>query len=452
MIDTHCHLSLLDSDELELTLRDGSLEYLITVGYDLETSQKAIELADSNQKVFCAIGFHPHDAESCDIKWLKEKALSSKKVKAIGETGLDFYKNYSPPHIQEESFRKHIRLARELGLPLVVHSRQADQETLKILKEERAHETGGVMHCFTGSYEFMMACVDMGFYISFSGILTYPGAKELRLVASKTPTTRIVIETDSPYLPPQPKRGQKNTPKNLIYVAEELSKLVPNSNLEDIIRMTSQNAKKLFNLGLERPSNTITYVINNRLYINLTNRCNLHCVFCQRERERDFTVKGHWVWLERDPSTMEIIEAIKDPTPYEEVVFCGYGEPTLRFDTLKEVSAWLKSKGAKRVRVDTNGLMLSFTPKERLKELKGLIDIWSVSLNAQNDETYNLICKPVRADTFHKVCEFIKEALQNGFEVIASAVDYPGVDIDKTRELALSLGAKFRARTYGAIG
>ncbi|MCS7083529.1 MAG: YchF/TatD family DNA exonuclease [Aquificaceae bacterium] len=452
MIDTHCHLDLLESEELNQSINDSSLEYLITIGYNLETSQNAIELSEKYDKVFCAIGFHPHDASSYDIDWLKRKALSHKKVKAIGETGLDFYKNYSPKDVQEESFRKHIRLARELGLPLVVHSREAQEETLKILKEEMAHEVGGVLHCFSGSYEFMMACVDMGFYISFSGILTYPNAKELRSVASKTPTTRIVIETDAPYLPPQPKRGQKNTPRNLIHIAKELANLVPNSNIEDVIRMTSQNAKKLFNLGLERPSNTITYVINNKLYINLTNRCNLHCVFCQREQERDFMVKGHWVWLERDPSSKEVINEIKDPTPYEEVVFCGYGEPTLRFDTLKEVSAWLKSAGAKKVRVDTNGLMLSFLPPERLKELKGLVDVWSVSLNAQDANSYNLVCKPVRSDTFQKVCEFIKEALKNGFEVIATAVDYPGVDIEKTKQLAHSLGAKFRARTYGAIG
>jgi len=453
MIDTHCHLDLLKKEDLEETLKDEGLEYLITVGYDRKTIKNAIRLSEENDHVFCAIGFHPHEADKVkeeDFEWLKELATKYPKVKALGEMGLDFYKDYSDRKKQEEVFRRQIAIARELGLPIVVHSRDAEEETIRILREEKAYEVGGVMHCFTGSYEFMKACVDLGFYISYSGIITYPNAQALREVVKKTPTYRLLIETDAPFLAPQPVRGKPNKPPYIRHTAEILAQLIPNSSFEDVERMTSENAKLLFNL-INGKKETITYVINNKLYINLTNKCNLHCAFCQRERERNFMVKGYWVWVSRDPSVEEIIKEIGNPKKYEEVVFCGYGEPTLRFSALKEIAKWVKEKGG-RVRVDTNGLMFTFLPREKLKELKGLVDVWSVSLNAPDKETYDRVCRPAQANAFEMVIDFIKEALKEGFEVVATAVDYDGVDMEKTEELAKSLGAKFRGRVYEVVG
>ncbi|MEJ5338789.1 MAG: YchF/TatD family DNA exonuclease [Aquificaceae bacterium] len=454
MIDTHCHLDLLKKDDLEETLQDRGLEYLITVGYDRKTIKNALRLSEEHSHVFCAVGFHPHEADKVrdeDLLWLRELAQKHPKVKALGEMGLDFYKDYSDRKRQEDIFRKQIAIARELGLPIVVHSRDAEEETLRILKEEKAYEVGGVMHCFTGSYEFMKACVDLGFYISYSGIITYPNAQDLREVVKRTPTTRILIETDAPFLAPQPVRGRPNKPPYIRYTAEVMAQLIPNCSLEDVERMTSENAKLLFNLSTKGQEETITYVITNKLYINLTNKCNLHCTFCQRERERNFMVKGYWVWVSRDPTVEEVIRQIGDPKKYQEVVFCGYGEPTLRFSALKEIAKWIKERGG-RVRVDTNGLMFTFLPKEKLKELKGLVDVWSVSLNAPDRETYDRVCKPAQPDAFEKVIDFIKTAVMEGFEVIATAVDYEGVDMKKTEELALSLGAKFRGRIYESVG
>jgi TatD DNase family protein len=287
MIDTHCHLDLLKKEDLEETLKDEGLECLITVGYDRKTIKNAIRLSEEKDHVFCAIGFHPHEADKVreeDFEWLKELATKHPKVKALGEMGLDFYKEYSDRKRQEEVFRRQIAIARELGLPIVVHSRDAEEETIRILREEKAYEVGGVMHCFTGSYEFMKACVDLGFYISYSGIITYPNAQALREVVKKTPTYRLLIETDAPFLAPQPVRGKPNKPPYIRYTAEVLAQLIPNSSFEDVERMTSENAKLLFNL-INGKKETITYVINNKLYINLTNKCNLHCAFCQRERE-----------------------------------------------------------------------------------------------------------------------------------------------------------------------
>jgi len=453
MIDTHCHLDLLKKEDLEETLKDEGLECLITVGYDRKTIKNAIRLSEEKDHVFCAIGFHPHEADKVreeDFEWLKELATKYPKVKALGEMGLDFYKDYSDRKKQEEVFRRQIAIARELGLPIVVHSRDAEEETIRILREEKAYEVGGVMHCFTGSYEFMKACVDLGFYISYSGIITYPNAQALREVVKKTPTYRLLIETDAPFLAPQPVRGKPNKPPYIRHTAEILAQLIPNSSFEDVERMTSENAKLLFNL-INGKKETITYVINNKLYINLTNKCNLHCAFCQRERERNFMVKGYWVWVSRDPSVEEVIREIGDPKKYEEIVFCGYGEPTLRFSALKEIAKWVKERGG-RVRVDTNGLMFTFLPREKLKELKGLVDVWSVSLNAPDKETYDRVCRPAQVNAFEMVIDFIKEALKEGFEVVATAVDYDGVDMEKTEELAKSLGAKFRGRVYEVVG
>jgi len=184
------------------------------------------------------------------------------KVRAIGETGLDFYRNYSNRKNQEEVFRKQITLARELGLPLVVHMRDAEEETLRILREEGAYEVGGVMHCFSGSYEAMRKAVDLGFYISYSGIITYGNAGNLREVVRKTPTTRILLETDAPFLTPQPVRGRQNRPSYIWHTAKVLTELLPNTSLEDVERMTSENAKLVFNIGNNGRKETVTYVIN----------------------------------------------------------------------------------------------------------------------------------------------------------------------------------------------
>ena len=455
MIDTHCHLDLLKREDFEETVKDPSFEYLITVGYDKKTSVNAINIAQKYTHIYCGIGFHPHEADKVtpdDMLWLKEQALKHANVKAIGETGLDYYKNYSDPEKQREVFRWHINLARELGLPLIIHTRDAWEDTFRILKEEKAYEVGGIMHCFTGDLEAMKKAVDLGFYISYSGIITYKNASNLRDVVKKTPTRRLLMETDSPFLAPQQVRGKPNKPANLKFIAQAMAELLPNTSVEDIERMTSENAKLIFNLGNNEKKDTITYVINNKLYINLTNKCNLHCVFCQRERERNFMVKGYWVWVNRDPSPEDVLREIKDLHNYEEVVFCGYGEPTLRYDALKYIASELKRRGAKKIRVDTNGLMFTFLPKNKLKDLKGIVNEFSVSLNAPDRETYEKVCMPAQPDAFDRAIEFIKEALKEGFEVTVTAVDFPGVDMKRTEKLARELGAKWRYRYYEVVG
>ncbi len=453
MIDTHCHLDLLEKEDFEASINDESLEYLITIGFDKKTCENALTIATKYDKVYCALGFHPNDVADItekDMLWLEDMLKSSPKVKALGEIGLDYYRSAELKDKQIEYFKIQLELAKKLGLPVVIHSRDAEEDTIKVLEEYK--NIGGVLHCFSGSLDFMKKGVEFGFYISYSGNITFKSAQNLREVVSKTPTYRLLIETDSPWLAPMPFRGQKNKPSFIWHTAKVMSELIPNSSLEDIDRMTSANAKLCFSLGFENQKDTITYVINNKLYINPTNKCNLHCKFCERERDRNFLVKGYWVWTKKDPSAQDIINEIKDPSMYDEIVFCGYGEPTLRIDIIKDVSAYIKSKSNTKVRVDTNGLFLAFGKKEDLESLKGLVDVFSVSLNAQDETTYNEVCQPPYKDAFKLLIDFIKLVKELGFEVITTAVTYPGVDIKATEDLAKSLGTSFRKREYEVLG
>ncbi len=196
----------------------------------------------------------------------------------------------------------------------------------------------------------------------------------------------------------------------------------------------------------------IAYRIGNALYLNITNACTLACRFCPKT-QGDYTVKGHELHLSHQPSFEEVVEAIGDPTVYDEVVFCGYGEPTLRLELVKRVAAWLKERGV-RVRVNTDGLANLVHRRNVLPELRGLVDSVSVSLNAQNEALYNEHCQPSRAGAYTACKAFIREAVAQLPEVVVTALDgCPGVDIEECRRIAeQELGARFRCRVYGVVG
>lgn len=249
--DSHCHLFMEEFDEdrkavLERARREG-ISLLIAVGYSLQTSQAALQLAETEVGIYAAVGIHPHDAKDYDDE--AEKALrelaKGRKVVAVGETGLDFYRNLSPRPKQEEAFRGQIRLAKELDLPIVVHDREAHEEVVRILKEEGAEEVGGVIHCFSGDLHMAKAVWAMGFYTSIAGPVTYPKKGHLPEVIQKAPLEKLLIETDCPYLPPQPYRGKRNEPAYLLHVAQEvacLRGLTP----KQLGRLTVENASRLF--------------------------------------------------------------------------------------------------------------------------------------------------------------------------------------------------------------
>ena len=456
MIDTHAHLEMtqFDGDREDVIKRavNSDVSLIIDVGSDLKGSRTALELAHRYDFIYASAGIHPHEVKEVTPDTYKEikKLLSDPKVVAVGEIGLDYYKDYSPYDIQKREFINQIRLAREFKKPVIVHSRDSRDDMLKILKDENASEMGGIMHCFSGDEEMAKICMNMGFYISFAGPITYPNADRLRKVVKSIPINRLLIETDCPYLAPQQVRGKRNEPAYVRHVAEKAAE-IKGLSLEDVERVIRLNVHNLFGIGDVNEISRITYKIRNSLYLNITNRCTNQCYFCARTTEP--WVQGYNLRLEKEPSAEDIIKEIGDPKVYDEVVFCGYGEPTLRLNIIKEVSKKIKEIGGK-IRLNTNGHGNLINKRNILPELKGIIDTISISLNAEDNEKYNKICHPIfKNGTYEAVKEFIMEAKKYIPEVVATIVDVPEVDEEKCKEIAeKELGVKFRERRYNIVG
>jgi TatD DNase family protein len=334
-------------------------------------------------------------------------------------------------------------------MPVIIHDRDAHEDTLRILQEEWDPKLGGVMHCFSGDIEYAKQVMALGFHISIAGPVTFPKAQALRDTVKQIPIESMLIETDAPYLAPQPVRGKRNEPAFVRYTAEEVAK-VKGLSFDDVARITSYNAMQLFGIGDIPKKGKIAYPIRNSLYLNITNRCTAACTFCVRY----FTdvVKGHNLRLKKEPTAKELVKEIGDPKKYDEIVFCGYGEPLLRLDVVKDVAAAVKKKGG-RVRIDTNGHGNLIHQRNILPELKGLVDAVSVSLNAQDAELYEKLSQPKFGPaTYEAVKEFIRDAKNYIPEVTATVVSAPGVDVEACRRIAEELGAKYRVREYNVVG
>ena len=449
MIDTHCHLDMFDdSDAVIRRARDAGIEFLITIGSDFESNLKNLAIALNNDPVYASVGIHPHDAKDFSDEtyaqireWTKEK-----KVIAIGETGLDYHYDHSPRDVQRDVFKKHLDLARETGLPVLIHSREASKDTLEIL--EKSGISKGVFHCFSGDLEMAEKVMEMGFSISLAGPVTFKNAKELAEVAREIPDDYLLVETDAPYLAPVPVRGKTNEPCYMVHTVRRLAELREVSS-EDIERITTLNAKRLFKIGKLVSRGEIAYKIRDSLYLNLTNRCTNSCSFCVRFH-KDY-VKGHNLRLHDEPTEEELKEAIGDPSQYHEVVFCGYGEPLLRLDIVKSLARWIKEKGG-HVRINTNGHGNLIHGRNILTELTGIVDTLSISLDAQDDETYQRICAPTYKNAFREVVSFIREAKAYVPSVQATVVETEGVDIEKCRKLTEELGIPLRVRKLDVVG
>jgi TatD DNase family protein len=458
MIDTHAHLQMpefagdwpaaLDNAE------QAGVECVVVIGFDVESSKQALAMAEQHPKLLVAAGIHPHDASSLSEDALEElrRLAGHPKVVAIGETGLDFYRNLSPREKQFEAFEAQLSLAEELGLPVIVHDRDAHDEAAEILSTHADRLAGGVMHCFSGDARLAKAAIDWGFHISIAGPLTYPNARGLREAVEQVPIERMVVETDAPYLAPQPKRGKRNEPAYVRYVAEELAR-VKGLSVEDVERITTLNAKRLFGLPLAENGEVVVYPIRDSLYINVTGSCTNECSFCTRNQSP--YVKGHNLSLSRDPSADAIISALegKDVSSYGEIVFCGLGEPFLRLDVIKRVAAYLKEKRCK-VRVNTNGQGNLIHGRNVLPELEGLLDAVSVSLNNSTAEKYYDLCKPrFGPETFSSVLDFIRESKRYIPDVSVTALDFDHEEFNACKRLAEDeLGVGFRKRHYNEVG
>jgi TatD DNase family protein len=253
LVDSHCHL-----DQLDLTAHDGDLKkalseakkngvmHMLCVSITLQDFPAVLQIAKDHPHVSASVGLHPNEVVTLEPSAAELSALAQDpKVIAIGETGLDYYRSQGDVVWQRERFRQHIQAAKNCGKPIIVHSRQAKVDTLKIMREENVLETGGVMHCFTEDWDMASAALDMGFYISLSGIVTFKNALEIQTVAKKVPLNRLLLETDSPYLAPNPHRGRPNEPAYVRYVAEFIAEL-RGIEVEELADQTTKNFFNLF--------------------------------------------------------------------------------------------------------------------------------------------------------------------------------------------------------------
>ncbi|MGI5921698.1 MAG: TatD family hydrolase [Syntrophomonadaceae bacterium] len=253
LIDTHAHLQdeelVNDVEAILQRARQAGVESIICVGYDYPSSLKAMEIARKYAGVYAVVGVHPHDAETLNEEIMAQlyKMAQDPKVVAIGEIGLDYYRDLSPRDRQKEAFIAQIKLAQELYKPVVIHDRDAHQDVLEIIKKEKAGKNEGIMHCYSGNLPLAIEAMKQGFYLSFAGPLTFKNNKKTVEVAAKVTLERILVETDCPYLAPEPLRGKRNEPANVVHTARKLAE-IRKKTFEEIAYLTSHNARRVYRI------------------------------------------------------------------------------------------------------------------------------------------------------------------------------------------------------------
>lgn len=254
LFDTHAHLDddddYRDRDAMIDRARAAGVAYIVNVGFDLESSRRTIKLAEKYDLIYAAVGIHPHDAKKARTGYLKELEVmaSHPRVVAMGEMGLDYYRDISPRPVQKKVFLEQLALAKKLNKPVIIHDRDAHGDIMDILRKEGLGPSGGVMHCYSGSWEMAKECLNMGFYISIAGPVTFPHAPKLKDVAARVPLDSLLLETDAPYLTPVPHRGKRNEPAYVFYTAEEVARL-RGLKTEDLARACVDNGRKLFRIA-----------------------------------------------------------------------------------------------------------------------------------------------------------------------------------------------------------
>lgn len=253
IFDSHAHLDDSryddDRDEVIERARKAGVELIMNPGADFESSKRAIELSRKYDIIYAAVGVHPHSAKEMDAAMLLsiEEMTSNEKVKAIGEIGLDYYYDFSPKEDQKLWFVEQLRLAKRLGLPVIIHDRDAHQDVMDLLKREQSFDTGVLMHCFSGSAELARQYVQLGAYISIAGPVTFKNSRKLVEVVETTPLDKLLIETDSPYLTPIPFRGKRNESFNVKFVGEKIA-LIKGLDKNEVFEATTKNAKEFFKI------------------------------------------------------------------------------------------------------------------------------------------------------------------------------------------------------------
>lgn len=449
-VDTHAHLFYKnfegDVDNVIERAKNAGVDFMLVPGTDLETSLQAIELAEKYDSIYASVGVHPHDTKDWNdsfIPKIEELALRNKVV-AIGEIGLDYYYDFSPKDIQIKAFKQQLDLAVKLKLPVIIHNRDANEDVMNIIRSYKDSGLRAQFHCFAGTLEEARELVELRHFISFPGNVTFKKADGIRNILSRIALENLLLETDSPFMTPVPHRGDRNEPALIKLNAEKYAE-VHHLRIEDVARTTSYNAYKLFGIG-KMPELNFTYQIGQSLYINVTNRCNADCVFC--DRKGDAVINGYSLKMTKnqEPDADVYINEISNPKSYKEIVFCGYGEPTIRWDVVKKVAKYVKDNGGK-TRMNTDGHGNFINKRDITPELQGLIDTVSISLNSTDAVQYGNLMR-VDPSLHAEMLDFARKAKQFT-HVVLSIVGLNQVDTEQAKKFVIEeVGVDFREREY----
>lgn len=449
-VDTHAHLfNEYFKDDLEEVLKrakDNGIDHIVVPGTDLNTSREAVALAEKYENIYAAVGVHPHDTKDWNDS-VSETLLNlsrHEKVVAIGEIGLDYYYDYSPKEMQIRAFEAQLELAMKEGMPVIIHNRDASEDVMRIIRGYRNTSLRAQFHCFAGTLEEARELIEMNHLLSFTGNITFKKADAMLEVLRNIQVENLLLETDSPYMTPVPYRGKRNEPSYISLAAQKIAD-IQQISVDNVAQATSYNAFSMYGIG-EKPNISFTYKIGNALYVNITNRCNADCVFCDRKGEA--VIKGYNLRMPKsqEPPADVYIKEMGDPKQYSEIIFCGYGEPTIRWNVVKEIAAYVKGNGG-HTRINTNGHGNYINKRDITPEMQGLIDTVSISLNSVDPEQY---AKLMRVDyRMHAEMVNFARSAKAYTDVVMTIVGLNEVDSEKARKLVVDeIGVKFRTRNY----
>lgn len=450
-IDTHAHLFFEnfkdDVDDVINRAIENGVDYIVVPATDIKSAKEAITLADKYAQIYATVGIHPHDTKDWKDSLIKEIEELAKhpKVVAIGEIGLDYYYDFSPQDQQIKAFKSQLDLALKLELPVVVHNRDSDGDMMDIIQSYCGTGLKVQFHCYNGSIDDALEFMKMNHFISFTGNITFKKSDGLREILKHIDLNHLMLETDSPFMTPIPFRGKRNEPAYVSYVAQQVAD-VHKISVEEVGRITSLNTFRFFGIG-NAPNTSFTYLLGNSLYINVTNRCNADCTFCRRKE--DPFLHGYNLGMNKseEPNVDVYITEIGDPKMYDEIVFCGYGEPTIRWDVVKEVAKFVKENDGK-TRINTNGHGNIINKRDITPEMKDLIDIVSISFNSFDSKQYAELMR-VSEDHFEEMKKFARLAKPFVKKVVMSVVSLDEVEIEKSRKVVQEeIGVEFRVREY----
>ena len=419
MIDSHCHLNLQHfEDDREATIAravsDGVVAF-VNIGYDRDSLRETLELVERYPFVFGAAGVHPHDAATLDddLEAQVRHALDHPRVVAVGEIGLDFYRNLSPREVQVETFRRMIKLAREKDKPIIIHCRDAFNEVIDVLESEGGPYRG-IFHAFSAGEAEARRVAELGFHVGIGGVVTYRNARLGETVAT-IPLERIVLETDSPYLTPHPWRGKRNEPSFVAHVARTVAR-VKDMSLADVDRATTESTYAALGLSaasLPRP----VYKVESAVYIQAATA---------------------------DPADLDAV-----PTDgVSEAIITGFSDPLERPEHVLALAARARERGW-RVRVNTMGLANHAAGRDVTQELKGNVDEVNVVLFGATVRAHDELAYPAAGNEgWASIRDFVRSSVAAGIETVCEFVAVPGFEAEPCREFARELGATYDIRMY----